>query len=807
MLKHKYKYLILYSIIQLLVSLAHPSISIALTVGIPEVEVNTLLQGKNVTISGKVIGNYPSAELEITNNVDFSSGPITVDTEGNWTYLFPEEFSTGDYHYTILARTDSQQTPSTTNLDFAVDATGPDIAISSSRFQSQNVMITGNVKDNITQSKNITLQLFNNSNPTDPVEITDVNMTYPTDTSNQWTISLPNQLVEGPYNYLVRATDYLGNTSEKNYKFYVGQLPVVSSIKVNYGDIDSDSGKRITPEINLLESESMNHVARDTKISVTLTDNDISAGTIKNLVALRKKNGVEIQIEPSDPVVNGEEITIEYTLASSLEANTTYYIFINPLLIDLDKNQTNWTTDSSGNPLLPSIKKFTTEREGDISKIPDSKKAFHQMNDPHGDNGLNTNTCGNCHSTHLSNVRGISKQTSSTLGKNLEQPNFEYSTYNYCMACHDGTVAANPESIHQNGHYPQYGTENTSGEKYSAGDCASCHNPHLTWSKENPNILKDRFVHLHNVASKKDTVENYPYGNEPGEEIDSLNQPCEKCHDSDAQKVKDQYIYAHDGSTKGNNEDYPQVGRIYNSLVESQSCQSCHTNVAKLVKLVKGHDSKLENKDNPIAVNYKLINYRNSTATGIPDDYGICLRCHDGNKEWTDADNIKHPISNISKYFDETLDTLKNDNTNSTLSRHRISSNVGTKLIKTNANTTSNDGHIPCAECHDNHGSSNILLLKDKLGHEDRQSFSATSNDKNEDGILTVSKERTFCIKCHNGSTAIYGIVGRELDVTVSDGHKVSTRACSECHGVGDTPQEKALSAAHSPQQGFNPPE
>ncbi|MDR6121608.1 cytochrome c553 [Bacillus sp. SLBN-46] len=485
-----------------------------------------------------------------------------------------------------------------------------------------------------------------------------------------------------------------------------------------------------------------------------------------------------------------------FSPTSLLQASTTYYILINPLLIDQDPQNPNWTADSSGNPLLPVIKKFTTERESDVSKISADKQALHHMSDPHGDNGMNTNTCGNCHSTHTSNLRDISDEPT-TQGENLEQPNFNYSSYNYCMACHDGTVAPAPENMHQNGHYPEYGSTSQGNEKYSAGDCASCHNPHLTWSKENPNRLKDHFVHLHNDYSKQNNV-NYPYGNNQEDAIDSLVQPCETCHDSDAQKVKDQYVYKHKDATIQNNPNYPTIQNGVNSLVEA--CEGCHEhkNVSELVRLVKEHDSI--NKDDLIAVNYKIIQYGSSSATGVTDDYGLCFRCHNGNKKWTDKNNVEHTISNIKQYYDVNEDT---DPTKGSQSMHRITAIDGSSKLLKSAGTTANDGHIPCAVCHDTHGSSNIILLKNILGFEDRQSFDALETDKNSFGVLNDTKERQFCLSCHNGSTAIYGVNGRELDSNLSDGHRdTDIRACSACHGLGTTPKDKALSAAHAPTSG-----
>lgn len=318
------------------------------------------------------------------------------------------------------------------------------------------------------------------------------------------------------------------------------------------------------------------------------------------------------------------------------------------------------------------------------------------MNDPHGNYTTNTNTCANCHRTHDS--KGGSK---------LEQPSFEYSTYNYCMACHDGTVAATPENMHQNNHFPAY--ENTSVKK-TATDCSVCHNPHLTWSEENPNLLDDHFV-----------VENHPaVDGVAADMFDSDKLLCETCHSSDSRRVR-------------------------------------------------GYVPKSEN--DPIVVRYKILHYRKSTATGIGDDYALCLRCHDGSKA---------NVTNINDFY-------KDSN-----SKHRIAAADGSALNV----STSESGHIPCAECHGTHGSKNIKILNDKLGHEDRRAFTAST------GEWDATKERDLCIKCHNGSTALYGVTGKALDQSITGHEAENLNACSSCHGTGTTPEEKALSAAHAPKTG-----
>ncbi|MFP5112617.1 hypothetical protein ACSU64_09580 [Bacillaceae bacterium C204] len=810
MLQSIYRYLIIYIVIQLLVSVVYPTFPLAVDVieptitepvsgdnaepittpstdeGVetttnPVLSITTDVKGNEVTVNGQIIaeGDLSEVQLKIDGGTD-NFVPIPFDeSTGNFSYIMPKEFNDGKYTYRMTA-TPLTGSPTEVDFSFTVDTKLPSLKVTSSRLQNKNVTISGTVKDNITSGSEIILQLYNKS---DPNTLITINNTI----NNQWTYTFPDEFVEGQYNYIIRATDSNENYTERSYSFYVGELPKVASIKVNYADVNPTTGERTTPLVDLLTSEDMNHVTTNTKITVRISDNMITADTIKNPIAVLNSEGGSVEGVISEPQKIGDDIQVDFTPnGDSFNHSTTYYVLINPLLINKNNEDSNWTTDFSGNPLLPLIRKFTTEREPNISEIPGDKQGYHQLKDPHGNNGMNTNTCSTCHSTHASNLREKTEQQNSNLGDNLQQTNFEYSTYNYCMACHDGTVAPMPENMHQNNHTPKY-SNSTSSVINNAGDCASCHNPHLSWSKENPNRLKDHFVHTHNDTG---------IGT-----IDSLDQPCEMCHDSDSQKVKDQYIYEHNDITKKDNEEYPYYpyGQKFNS--QNQPCEKCHISSSKLVSLIKEYDSK--NQDQPIAVNYKVLQYRNANATGIPDDYALCFRCHDGSKKWTDSEKNEHTITDIKQYYD--VDKDDNDTTNSNLSAHRITAIDGSNLVKTDG-TTSNDGHIPCAVCHDTHGSDSINILNKKLGLEDRRTLSTVSGDWDNE------KERKFCITCHNGSTAIYGVTGKAifdettgitLDQTNTEHNRESTKACSECHGTGKTIEEKAMSAAHAPMVGL----
>jgi predicted CXXCH cytochrome family protein len=102
------------------------------------------------------------------------------------------------------------------------------------------------------------------------------------------------------------------------------------------------------------------------------------------------------------------------------------------------------------------------------------------------------------------------------------------------------------------------------------------------------------------------------------------------------------------------------------------------------------------------------------------------------------------------------------------------------------------NGQLPCAECHETHGSNNIKMLKEELGN-----VKQTDADKykTEGTTWTESNERQFCLKCHTNSTQIYGKTST-LNVTIPGHQPGDTQGCSTCHG-GST--KSFIEAAHSP--------
>jgi predicted CXXCH cytochrome family protein len=519
-------------------------------------------------------------------------------------------------------------------------------------------------------------------------------------TTGTWSFS--KDFTEGAHSIYVEAKDSAGNVSREpvsgSIQFTVDiSRPLVKSIKLN---VPNTLTAPDSSEIDLLSYEDLTQISIESTITVSFYDKNkmiVEDSNIGASIVLFTKNG-EVKLKPmqinrvDDKNIDVVLKPIGTDLITTIDfsPSTTYYILINPALIDGGESYFN-TADVAGNFVFPVIKKFTTVRNNVIDSN-DPNIALHGQGDPHGNYTTNVNTCINCHGTHTSN------------GPKLEKAKIESTGSSYCMACHDGTVVAPMPENSISTHTHEYPLEPNS----PTGSCTSCHNPHLTWTKENPNILKSHFTYTHT-----DTV------NLPGT-YDTLDVLCESCH-----------------------------GRGTTVL-----------------------------KDKPGVV-YSVLHYRkSSTSTGIPDDFALCFRCHNGTTEWTDSNNVKKTISNIKQYYDDSN------------SLHRFTAIDGSNLT---AGET-NDGHIPCAECHETHGSKNIKVIKGKLGHENRQTYTA------ETGTWDIAKERDFCVKCHNGSTAIYGITGKALNKDTVGHEDGNQSACSSCHGVGNTPEEKARSAAHAPK-------
>jgi hypothetical protein len=403
--------------------------------------------------------------------------------------------------------------------------------------------------------------------------------------------------------------------------------------------------------------------------------------------------------------------------------------------------------DAAKNSAFPRLWSFTTVG---------IKSDVHQ--NPHGSYTNNVDTCGNCHSTHnaqdanLLITKTVAETSPTAAVPNETVPNQpkDLAADQFCMSCHDGTVVApipeNSKAVHT--HDAAVKIDGTP----SGSSCGSCHNPHLEPSENNPNMAQDQITYTHQPSNPVDP-------NKPTEEISSKEQLCESCHENDSAE-----------------------------------------------KIAHGD------------VEYSVFKYsKSSTATGIYEDYELCLRCH--NESFKSKYNKSADISShYNNLTEEIMKQYEKTNGPSSFASREISAaekSFSGHIIKA-LDGSPLAGHLPCAECHDTHGSNNLKQLKTSLGHENAQSFTAGDIDRKnvkvvidnkevELSILSDSKERAFCLACHNGTTAIYGVTGRIYDVARTEHKAYPSKSCSYCHGRGESEVEKALSAAHAPKKGLVP--
>ncbi|MFS0775307.1 Ig-like domain-containing protein [Neobacillus sp. 3P2-tot-E-2] len=521
------------------------------------------------------------------------------------------------------------------------------------------------------------------------------------DDTGKWVYE-DTQLTDGSHTVYAKVTDSAGNDANVN--------------KVSF--ILDTSRPQVLPDV--YPKQDMTRVEVNPTIKVKIIDAnalDDSKEVIDKSITL-SQNGTNIE-----GIINYKKETneITFTPKAALKPGTKYNVFISPLGI----------IDAAKNNAFPRFWSFTTIG---------SESVEHQ--NPHGTYTNNVDTCGNCHSTHKAedpNLLSPENVPGSDQKENL-------ATDNYCMACHDGTVAAPMPENTQTAHTHNAAID-INGQQ-SGSSCASCHNPHLDWSEENPNLTQDHITYKHLPSNPIDL-------NKPTEEISSKEQMCESCHENDSAE------------------------KIANAAVE-----------------------------------YNAFKYRkSSTAVGIYEDYELCLRCHNG-----DFKKKYGQIADIASHYDNLTEKMveEYEKTNNQIFSERVISEVEKEFsghILKALDGSPLAGHMPCAECHDTHGSNNFKQLKGSIGHEDIQSFSTITTDyitvkalvdskELEFTILNESKEREFCLACHNGTTAVYGVKGQKYDATINEHNSNPSKSCSYCHGRGESEVEKALSAAHAPKKG-----
>ncbi|WP_160722679.1 cytochrome c3 family protein [Bacillus sp. USDA818B3_A] len=458
--------------------------------------------------------------------------------------------------------------------------------------------------------------------------------------------------------------------------FLIGLALAIPNNLVSASDI---SGTGIVlPDNTELLGDDLTNIPKDAKIKFTIVD---------------QKPIAQINEQKAIKVIQGDaEITGTSTLKDlNIPGMLAYSITFEPENdFELNKSfiasiQPSYIGDPAINKINNISFKFTTKTNVDWEDFDD--QSHHTSSNPHGHYTLNTNMCSTCHSTH--------KGSTDT----LEVKPSDDATENYCMACHDGTLNAPAiENQESKNHH-------TAGiDKLQQQSCTTCHNPHLDWSKDNPNLLKDHYVYNHKAADL----------NQRGLtslKVDSIENSCINCHEE-------------------------------NTVLDSAS--NTNKSIFDTTTFKNGY--------------YEFLKYKKAlTADGSMDNYSLCLSCH----------------TDIKKYYTDGVST-----------QHSITAQDGSKL----------QGFMPCAECHETHGSNNSYLLRSTFGHDNpTDGFTFTGGIKDWD----VNTEKQFCMKCHNGSTSIYGVTAK---LPSPEYHSSQTEACSLCHGTGSLNSDRILSAAHGPK-------
>ncbi len=665
----------------------------------PKITITSPLSGDflretNLTISGTVENISTGVPIILYDGAE-QIGTTSEISENSWT--IPVALTEGVHTITAKADVDGNSV-SSDSIELTIDSTLPTITFV--KPKNEEYLNSRNLEGTTEPSSKV--EICMDCTKDSGGQVTGTWMSVTADSSGKW-VYQDSQLTEGVHTIYAKATDRAGNN----------------------GNIDKATFTLDTlrPVVlpTIFPQQDMTQVSLSPIISVKISEATALDESVINSSITLSHNGKNVEGTTS---YNSATKEITFTPKDLLLPSTKYFVMISPLGI----------IDSAGNRAFPRFWSFTT-----ISITTEG----HQK--PHGGYGNNVNTCGNCHNTHNAKDPNL---LSSKDAEGADQKE-NLAVDNYCMACHDGTVAPLPEnrlSAH---------THNAAVKidgKPSGSSCASCHNPHSAWSEANPNLQQDHITSKHLPSNPVDP-------NKPTEEISSKEQLCESCHESDsAEKIA-----------------------------------------------------------NP-AVEYRLFQYnKSSTAIGIYEDYDLCLRCHNANfkQKYDKTADIASYYNNLTNEIVKQYELINSQSSFSKreisaeekdFSRHIIKAQDGSPLA----------GHIPCAECHDTHGSNNIKQLKEKLGHEDVQSFNAgdtdseivkvmISSNEREFTILTDAKEREFCLSCHNGTTAIYGITGQKYDETLQEHKDYPDKACSYCHGRGTNDVERSLSAAHAPKKGVVP--
>ncbi|WP_251551909.1 cytochrome c3 family protein [Neobacillus muris] len=731
---------------------------------------NEQIHSKDVVIAGNYSSDVAKEDLVFTadeNGTAISGSSWTIDDTSSpktWS-LSTQSLSDGVHTLTIKMKKNSTgEELAQSSISFTIDTAQlsviQDISITSpesgTQLNTKDIEITGTYVTDASANNLLFTAKENGENLSDSAANVSDWIINTNSTTKTWTFKINALALEvGTHTITIEMKDTTaGTVTEDSIDFSILlKRPYVTEAKILLAD-------RTEQQVG----EDFTHVPLDAIIKVIIADD-------QPMEQFKQKMDDNQSLTPIIVSRPGQEVIKGITEVNQLDLDPTdgkyyYEILFTAAQDELKLNKTYTVTldqdlvvDDSESPVFSKKFQLTTGTNVDWDDMDENTK---DSSNPHGHYQLNTNMCASCHTTHVDSPyqKDVKAQmTTSREGGNYlidfnEQLN-QSASENYCTACHDGTlnapVTSGISATYHHDNPSDYGKNSTNKLK-DATTCTSCHNPHMEWSKENSNLLKDHYIYQHNGEDLNLSVANDPDQNKlTAVKIDSLDTHCGKCH-------IDNLVYDKDAQKKVSIFDTNSFpGVEYSALAYKKSLTATSEITAK----------EITDTDAPNTV----------------QDYSLCLQCHNNNN------NQKNGATDIEKYYTKSAAE----------SGHFLALPDGQALQADGSNL---NGSIPCSECHETHGSTNIKMLKTQLGHENPQDFTAAT------GSWDASKEKDFCMKCHDGTTAtsIYGVVGQTVDANhdldPTDTSKTKHLACSECHGGSS---KSFMEAAHAPTKLSNP--
>ncbi|MDF2535121.1 MAG: cytochrome family protein [Bacillales bacterium] len=220
----------------------------------------------------------------------------------------------------------------------------------------------------------------------------------------------------------------------------------------------------------------------DANIFIRIKDDKNINFTTKEVILKNKNGDIVPGSNSTAPLVPEDlkQIDLIFDPDNALNADEKYSVSLNVI-------------DSDAKTIFPINFIFKTDKTfvGYASDDPkENPNAVIRNKNPHGAFIKNENACFGCHGT----------QKSLSLDGDIKT--IQEATTNFCLTCHDGTVAT---SVGFENNKFQHGFKD-GVSKMGTAQCSDCHDSHLGWSKSNPNSIKSRLVYNHKKKNGEDIL-------------------------------------------------------------------------------------------------------------------------------------------------------------------------------------------------------------------------------------------------------------------------------------------------------------